>query len=97
MNVCSADESESKNVIFNACSSDKIESKIFHISVNTGKLRYATNETNDEEDSVTDHSVINAPIYFKIFRCGKKFLKNIDATYDLFQPKTDLFSTRALI
>ena len=40
------------------------------------------NETKDEEPSVTDNSVINAPSYFKLFECGKKLLNNIDATYE---------------
>ena len=31
---------------------------------------------------VTDNSVINAPIYFKLFECGKNFMKNIDAAYE---------------
>ena len=41
------------------------------------------NETKDEEAPVTDNSVINAPKYFKLFKCGKCFLKNLEATYEL--------------
>ena len=40
------------------------------------------NKTKDEEPLVTDNLVINAPIYFKLFECGKNFLKNIDTTYE---------------
>ena len=40
------------------------------------------NETKDEELLVTDNSVINSPIYFKIFKCGKSLLKNIDTAYE---------------
>ena len=40
------------------------------------------NETKDEEPSVTNNSVINAPIYFKKFERGKNLLNNIDATYE---------------
>ena len=46
-----------------------------------------------------DYSVIKAPIYFKIFECGKNFLKNIDATYERacmanFQVKQDTENLR---
>ena len=46
-----------------------------------------------------DYSVIKAPIYFKIFECGKNFLKNIDATYEqacmeYFQKKWDTENIR---
>ena len=40
------------------------------------------NKTKDEEPSVIDNSVINAPSYFKLFGCGKNFLNNLDATYE---------------
>ena len=65
--VCSIDESESESAIFYACSMDNSESKRFHISVNTSEVKYSMNKTKDEEPSVTDNSVINAPIYFKLF------------------------------
>ena len=44
------------------------------------EVKDANNEKNYEQPFVTDNSVINAPIYFKLFECGKNFLKNIDAT-----------------
>ena len=64
--VCYTYKSEPKRVIFNACIFDKIESKSFHISVNASEVKDSMNETNDEEPSVTDNSVVNAPSYFKI-------------------------------
>ena len=39
------------------------------------------NETKDEEPSVPDNSIINAPSYFKIYDFGKTFLNNLDGTY----------------
>ena len=39
-------------------------------------------KTKDGAPSVTDNSVINAPIYFKLFMCGKNILKNLDAMYE---------------
>ena len=42
--VYSMDKSESKRVIVNACSSEKIESKSVHISVNTSEVKDAMNE-----------------------------------------------------
>ena len=59
-------------VIVNAYYSEKIKSKIVHISVNTSEVKYANNKTRNEESLDTDNSVINALIYLKIFECGKK-------------------------
>ena len=42
-------ENESRRVIINACSYNESESKIVHISANMSKVKYAMNETNDEE------------------------------------------------
>ena len=74
------DGSESKRVIFNSCYLDESKSKIVHISINKNEVKDAMNETNDEEPSVTDNSVIIAPRYFKIFEYGKNFLNKLDAT-----------------
>ena len=52
------------------------------MSVNTSELKYENNKTKDEEPSVMNDSVINAPRYFKLFECSKTFLGNIDATYE---------------
>ena len=43
------------------------------------EIKDANIETNNEEPLVTDNSVINAPSYFKMFKCGKNFLNKIDA------------------
>ena len=44
------------------------------------RIKYAKNETKDEEPLVTDNSVINAPIYFKPFEYIKNYLNKIDVT-----------------
>ena len=44
------------------------ETKIVHISVNTSEVKYAMNKTKDEEPLVTNNSVINVSIYFKLFK-----------------------------
>ena len=87
-----ADKRESKRVIISTCSLDDRESKDVHISDNTSglkyakngsvsarKVKYAKNETKYEEPLATDNSVINAPSYFKLFKCGKNSLKKLDA------------------
>ena len=79
---CSMDKSKAKNIIVNACSTDEKKSKTIYIIVNTSKVKDAINETKNEETLVTDNSVINDPIYFKLFECGKNFMKNIDAEYE---------------
>ena len=61
---------------------DESEPKSVHISVNNSEVKDAMNETKDEEPWVTDNSVINEWNYFKLYKCGKEFLKNIDATYE---------------
>ena len=72
LHVCSSDKRKSKRIIANACSLGKSKSKSVHISANTRKVKYLNNETKYEEPLVTDNSVINGPIYFKLFKCGKK-------------------------
>ena len=64
LHVCYMDEIKLKIVIFNACSLDKSESEIVHISGNTIKVKDAKNERKDEKPSVVDNSVINALSYF---------------------------------
>ena len=44
------------------------ETKIVHISVNTSEVKYAMNKTKDGEPLVTNNSVINVSIYFKLFK-----------------------------
>ena len=55
--------------------------KNIHISANERRVKDAMNETKDEEPSVTDNLLINAPRYFKLLEWGKNFLNNLDATY----------------
>ena len=81
-NVCYKSESKSTSVIVDACATDKRKSKRVHISVNTSEVKGATNKAKDEETSIIDNSVINAPRHFELFECCKNFLKNIDATYE---------------
>ena len=59
---------------------DNSKSKSIDINVEKIKVKYANNETNNEETSVTDNSVINVPSYFKLLECGKKVLRKLDAT-----------------
>ena len=70
LRVCYMGKIESEIFIVNACSLEKSESKIVHISINTNKVKYAMNEPRDEEPLGTDNSVINSPGYFKLFKCG---------------------------
>ena len=51
-----------------------------NISVNKIKVKDEKNKTKDEEPSITDNSVINAPIDFKLFKWGKNFLNKLDTT-----------------
>ena len=51
-----------------------------HKSINTNKVKDATDETDYEEPSVIDNPVINEPSYFNPFECGKNFLNDFDAT-----------------
>ena len=47
-------------------------------SINTNKVKYYIDETDNEEPLVTDNPVINETIYFDLFEWVKNFLKNID-------------------
>ena len=76
------DESESEIVIVNEISTEDSESKIVHKIINTNELKDAIYETEDEERSVKDNSVINETIYFNLFECGKIFLNNLDAKFE---------------
>ena len=51
-----------------------------HKSTNTNKEKFAIDETEYEEPSVTDNKFIKELSFFNLFECGKKFLNNIDAT-----------------
>ena len=77
--VCSTYKSEKERVIVNESSTDESESKIVHKGINTNKVKYEIDETEDEEPLVTDNQDINEPSYFNLFQCGKKILKNLDS------------------
>ena len=68
--LCSKDDRKSEICIANVCSKDYNESKRSHISVNTSVVKDSMNEKNYEEPSITDHSFINSPSYFKLFECS---------------------------
>ena len=53
--------------IVNASYLEDSKSIFLYISINKIKVKYATNEKNHEEPSVTDNLVINMPSYFKLF------------------------------
>ena len=46
------------------------------------EVKYAMDKTKDGEPLVTDILFINVTRYFELFECGRKFLKNIDATFE---------------
>ena len=79
MQVCSMDESESESIIVEKYSTGGSELESIHKSINTNEGKYTIDGTKDEEPLVTDNPVVNEPIYFKLFKCGIKFLKHIDA------------------
>ena len=78
LQVFSTDKSESKSTIVDETSTEESELKSVHKRINEGK--YAKNETEYEEPSVTDNPVVNEPSYFNLFGCGKNILNMIDAT-----------------
>ena len=58
---------------------DESESKSAHeinISVNKSEVK----DTKYEEPPVTYHSVINSPVYFKMFKCGKELFRKLYVT-----------------
>ena len=78
--VCSTEEGESESVIVDEISTEDRELGIVQKSINTNKEKYAIDETDHEEPSVTDNPVINEPRYFNLFWCGKNLLNRIDST-----------------
>ena len=76
--VYSTFEDESKIITVDKSSTKESESECVHKSVNKGK--YANNEVENEETSVTDNPVVKEPRYFNIFECGENLLNNIIAT-----------------
>ena len=78
--VYSKDESEPESVIVNESSTEDSKSESTHKSINTNKVKYAIDETENEEPLVTYNPVINEPSYFNLLECGKTFLNKLDAT-----------------
>ena len=69
------DGSESERVIITEISTEYIESKTIHKSINKNEVKYAIDEKRDEETLVIHNPVINKPIYFNLFECGKNYWK----------------------
>ena len=57
---------------------EESESECAHQSVN--KEKYANNEAEYEEPTVTDDPVVKETRYFNIFECTRNILNNIEAT-----------------
>ena len=79
--VYSKDESEPESIIVDESSTEDSESESVHKSINKNKEKYAIDETEYEESSVTDNPVINEPRYFNLFKCGKNIVNRLDATW----------------
>ena len=69
----STDESESKGIIVNKCSTEEDESE-FVIK----KQKDANVKTDYEESSVT----YDVPSYFNVFKCERNILKILDVSYE---------------
>ena len=80
LKVCSTDKSKSQTVIGDESSTEDRKSESVHKSINTNEEKYAIDETENKETSVTDNSVINRTICFNLFKCGKIFLNSLDPT-----------------
>ena len=59
---------------------EKRKSGRFNKSINTSKEKYSIDETEDEKPLVTDNPLINLLRYFNLFKCGKNFLNELNAT-----------------
>ena len=73
--VYSMDESESENVIVDKSSTEESESESVQKIITTNKEKNTIDETQDEEPSVRDNSVINELRYFNLLECGKKYIE----------------------
>ena len=67
--ICSTDMDESKIIIIDESSTEEIKSECVHKNIN--KEKDAKNESEHEENTVTDDAVVKGPICFNIFECGK--------------------------
>ena len=59
---------------------EESKSESVHKSINTNKEKYLIDETEHEEPFITYNPVINKPIYFNLFKCGKNLLNKLDTT-----------------
>ena len=78
--VCYTDRDVSKGIIVDESSTEERESECVHTNIN--KEKYAKNEAEYEEPSVTFDPVVKELSYFKISECGNNQLKRIDVTYE---------------
>ena len=74
--ICSTDEEKSIGIIINECSTEEDESECVHKNIN--KQKYANNEAEYEESSVSDE----VPIYFNMIECGRNILNRLDVIYE---------------
>ena len=74
--ICSMDKDESRGIIVNECYTKEEETEFIHNNIN--KQKYAKNEAEYEESSVTNE----VPRYFNIFECGRNILNRLDVTYE---------------
>ena len=81
LQVCSTDKRKLERIIVDENSTEESESESVHKSINTNKEEDAIDETYHEEPLVTDNPVINKPIYFNLFKCGKHIFNRLDAMY----------------
>ena len=58
---------------------EESKSESVHKSINTNKEKYAIDETENKNPSVTHNPVINELRYFNLFECGKNLLNKLNA------------------
>ena len=76
MHIYSREKDESKVIIVDKCSTEEDESEFVHKNIN--KQKYANNEAECEESSVTDEVLS----YFNMFKGGRNILNRLDVTYE---------------
>ena len=76
MQICSTNEGESKIIIVKKGSTEEDKSECVH--KNNNKTKYAKNEAEYEEYSVTNE----VPSCFNIFEFGRNLWKILDVTYE---------------
>ena len=76
--ICYMNKDKSKIIIVDESSTEDNESECLHKSINREK--YANNEANYEEPSITYDPVVKELSYFNIFECGKNLLNKLEST-----------------